>query len=189
MAATNKRAIVLTVDGWGAGYAGPYGNTWLETPACNQLASTGLLLEHVLVDSPRIDAFFASAWTGRHAVLSGRNPELSLVEALAQRQNSSCLITDDRDVIEHPCATAFDRAEFIAPVRSVIAAETVEQTQLARLMAAALMTIEENPVDLTWIHSRGMSGMWDAPQAFREQFGDEEDPPPPEGAASAGRTR
>lgn len=44
-------AIVLVVDRLGAGYLGPYGNTWLETPHWNRLAARSALFEWALTDA------------------------------------------------------------------------------------------------------------------------------------------
>jgi arylsulfatase A-like enzyme len=58
-------------------------------------------------------------------------------------------------------------------------AETPDQTQMGRLFAAAMDLWDESGWDLLWIHSQAMQGAWDAPYSWREQFCDEEDPPPP----------
>jgi hypothetical protein len=179
VAVINRRAIVVTVDGWGAGFLGPYGNTWLETPVCNHLASAAMLLEHALVDSPTVNAFFRGVWAGEHAALPARSRLPSLAEALGTLPASSCLITDAAELAEHPDGKGFDRAELITGPRPETAAATAEQTQLARLTAAALAALEHDPADLVWIHSQGMSGPWDAPSEFRQLFPDEDDPPPP----------
>jgi hypothetical protein len=174
-------ALVLAVDGWGAGFLGPYGNTWLETPACNRLASRGMLVEHALVDAPTIDSFYRAAWGGAHAALPARHVGRPLAEDLRRQGRSSCLITDAPSVAEHALADCFGRAEGIAGTRPREAAESPEQTELARLFAAALSTLEQDPADLIWIHSAAMTAAWDAPQPWRDQFCDEDDPPPPVG--------
>jgi hypothetical protein len=183
--------VVLVVDGWGAGFLGPYGNTWLETPVCNQLAAEGLLLEHVLVDSPTLAGFYQAVWQGAHAVWSPSGRLRGLAERIAERGQASCLITDEREVLEHPAAAGFSRAEWVSPGTVTAAADAVDQTQLARLLATAAATLEEDPPTLCWIHSRGMCAPWDAPRELREQFRDEDDPPlneavnPPTGSVGA----
>ena len=97
------RAIVVAIDGWGAGYLGPYGNTWLETPICNRLASRGMLYEHVLVDAPTIESFYQAVWAGGHAALPNApagTARSSLVELLQSHGRSSCLITDEPRVAD-----------------------------------------------------------------------------------------
>jgi arylsulfatase A-like enzyme len=66
-----RSAVVIVVDRLGAGFLGPYGNTWLDTPAVNSLASRSLLVETVIADSPVLADACGSYWTGRHALASG----------------------------------------------------------------------------------------------------------------------
>ena len=67
-------SIILVVDRLGAGFLGPYGNTWVETQSCNRLASEGLLCEFAVSDSPSLESVYRSYWTGRHA-MDGRPAE------------------------------------------------------------------------------------------------------------------
>jgi arylsulfatase A-like enzyme len=59
-------------------------------------------------------------------------------------------------------------------------ADVAEQTQLARVFASAAQFLQtaREPFCL-WLHGRGMSGPWDAPYSFREQYADENEAPPP----------
>ena len=63
-----RNAIVLMIDRLGSGFVGPYGNTWVETPALNRLASESLLFETVIGDSTRLEQLYDSYWLGTHAV-------------------------------------------------------------------------------------------------------------------------
>src|SRR5205085_8612405 len=59
-------------------------------------------------------------------------------------------------------------------------AETIEETGLFKFFeAASALLREQTRPGLIWLHSRGMSGPWDAPLALRYQFADEDDPDPP----------
>ena len=40
--------VCLVIDRLQAGYVGAYGNTWIETPNLDRLASQSFLLEHAL---------------------------------------------------------------------------------------------------------------------------------------------
>ena len=80
MAGVNS-AIVLVVDRLGAGFLGPYGNTWLETTHFNRLAAQSLVCETAWADSPALDAAYQAMWTGRHAL----EPAPDLDAALAAR--------------------------------------------------------------------------------------------------------
>lgn len=168
-----RSAVVVVVDRWGAGFLGPQGNTWLDTPAVNRLAARSLLCETVVADSPRLEDALAAYWTGRHVLEPRADP--SLIAACGKRGVATVLVTDELLVAEHPLAAAFQQ---IVSVPAVAAAEA-EESGMARLFAAAAEALSQlAPPYWLWIHSRGMSGPWDAPLAFREQFRDEEDPHP-----------
>ncbi len=97
MSSDFPRAVVLILDGLGAGYLGPYGNTWIETPTFNQLASQSWLLEQALIDSPNLELLYRSLWTGRHAALPDASPPSagSLLQRLDRAGVSTLLITDE----------------------------------------------------------------------------------------------
>ncbi|HUE73558.1 MAG TPA: hypothetical protein VMP01_21960, partial [Pirellulaceae bacterium] len=66
-----RSAVVIVVDRLGPAYLGPYGNTWLDTPAFNALASRSLVCETVLAQSPQLADAYRAYWTGS-GVDSGR---------------------------------------------------------------------------------------------------------------------
>src|SRR5262245_15306151 len=105
-------AIVLVVDRLGAGWIGPYGNTWLDTPNFNRLAARSVLCETVITDSPRLDAVYRSYWTGCHAMVpAARAPagsELTDLAMLATAAGkSSVLLTDESAVAEYTKSSGF----------------------------------------------------------------------------------
>ena len=57
--------VVLVLDGLQPAYLGPYGNTWVNTPAWNHLAAESLLLERCWLDAPELADFYRAAWTGQ----------------------------------------------------------------------------------------------------------------------------
>lgn len=57
--------VVLVIDGLQPAYLGPYGNTWVNTPAWNQLAAASLLLERCWLDAPGLPEFYHAAWSGQ----------------------------------------------------------------------------------------------------------------------------
>ena len=68
-------AVCLVIDRLHAGYVGAYGNTWIETPALDRLASRSLLLDQALVDSPDLERLYRSYWQGWHALCRQEPPE------------------------------------------------------------------------------------------------------------------
>lgn len=169
-------AIIFVPDRVGSGFLGPYGNTWVETQSCNWLASEGLLCEFALSDSLALETVYRSYWTGRHA-MDGRKVEETLPEAAAKAGLKTILLTDEPRVAEHPLTAGFAEKILLPASPAQAPATDIEETQTARLTQAAMETIaQQREPYLLWIHSRGMSGAWDAPLGYRNAFRDEEDP-------------
>jgi len=174
-------AIVLAIDRLGAGWLGPYGNTWLETPNFNRLAAQSVLCETVLADSPDLATACRGYWTGRHAMETGDAVASYLGELATAAGAASVLLTDDASVLSNPLGGGFAERRMV-PVSPVErSADEIEQTGLFAFFDAARAAIrEQTRPNLLWLHSRGMSGPWDAPLELRYQFADEEDPEPPD---------
>lgn len=174
-------SIVVTFDRLGAGYLGPYGNTWIETPHFNRLASTASLFEFASAQSPLLEESCRSWWSGRHVLDRCEvNLPQTLPAVLAERGIAATLVTDDASLLEHPLTAAF--AETVPVLHDAAArpADDEGQTEMAQLFAAALAALASSDApQLLWIHCRGMQGAWDAPYPLRRQFADEEDPEPP----------
>src|SRR5215510_6364278 len=100
-------AIVLVIDRLGAGWLGPYGNTWLDTPNFNRLAARSLLCETVLTDSPDLAVACRSFWTGRHALEPISDAANSLLGRATAAGTTSLLLTDETQVFNHPLAAEF----------------------------------------------------------------------------------
>ena len=102
-----NKTVVLTVDRLGAGFLGPYGNTWIETPAMNLLASQSVLFENCLIDSANPFGFLQSLLTGVHAAQMHSQP-LSLPDMVRRQNGTSLLITDDAQLAESEIGNWFD---------------------------------------------------------------------------------
>jgi arylsulfatase A-like enzyme len=194
-------AVVVVVDRLGAGFLGPYGNTWLDTPGFNALASQSFLFEHVLTDSPRLETVYRSYWQGLHAMCAdvadaahaggtresgagesreSRSP-IPLTSRLAARGIHTTLITDEQRLSGLPLAGGFATQTIIDPPEVAHPAADAEDTQMAALFASAIPQIQSAAApSLIWIHSRGMDGPWDAPSELRRRWADEDDPIPPD---------
>lgn len=178
-----KNAIVLVVDRLGAGYLGPYGNTWIDTPNFNRLAAESLLFEFVLADSPHLPLLYRSYWKGLHA-MSDDTAVDSLPESLVATEIHTALVTDDQAVAELKWTDAFNERITLSPSPAMQTAEEVGMTQMAHLFASVVEWLADAPEPyFLWVHSRGMAGPWDAPVDLRNQFADEEDPTPPDTVA------
>ena len=169
--------IVLVIDRLGAGYLGPYGNTWLETPGFNRLGSQSLLCEHLLATSPDLATTYRSYWQGTD---NGR----SLPQLARQAGCHAVLVTDDETVANLPGAADFDELQLVKTEPAQRPADEVEETSFIHLLDAAVAQLEAwkqmDQPQLLWIHARAMNGNWDAPLELRQQFADEDDPTPAE---------
>jgi hypothetical protein len=174
-----KHAVIVVVDRLGAGFLGPYGNTWVETPSLNQLAAESLLVETVISDSPDLDRIYRSWWYGCHAMQQRPRQAESLVALARSSGLPTTLLSDAAALLDDPRAAAFDERISLARPAPDRPAAKIEQTRLAELfMTAAARLAELESPGLFWIHARGMGGCWDAPLDLREQYRDEEDPEP-----------
>jgi len=180
MAAAARSAVVVVVDRLGAGWLGPYGNTWLDTPDFNRLAAQSILCETVIADTPDLAGSYRAHWAGRHAMAPDQEGQPTLAEFAARAGARTVLVSDERQVMDHPLARGFGERRILPEVSAAKSAETIEQTGLFSLFKSARKAIEQQTRPfLLWIHARGMSGPWDAPLELRYQFADEEDPEPP----------
>lgn len=176
--AESKNAICLVIDGWQAGFAGPYGNSWINTPAVNRLAAEGFVFDHALVDSPRLDRLYRSFWRGAHAAVP--DDRLPAGDGLAARLASAgvntTLVTDEPRVAEHPSAADFREIVRLDPSRPVRAAADIAGTQLAEFFSQVLDRLDaaEEPY-LLWAHTSSLLNCWDAPPEYRERYLERED--------------
>lgn len=172
-----RRALVLVIDGWGAGFLGCYGNSWLDTPALDQWACQSVLFEQCVSEclDPRL--LYPHLLEGSHP-LGKANPN-GLITALADADIPIHLLSDDPRLSELRDSTRLTSVETFPEVADA-AAESAEQTTLARFGSVLLDWLEEPArEEVIWAHAQGMLGPWDAPYRFRQDLADEEDPDPP----------
>src|SRR6267142_6278913 len=93
-------AVVLVIDRLGAGWLGPYGNTWLDTPNFNRLAARSVLCETVVADSPDLDMSCRGYWTGRHAMELSDDGSATLADLAASAGTTPLLLTDDARILD-----------------------------------------------------------------------------------------
>jgi len=183
-------AVCLVIDRLHLGYLGAYGNTWIETPEFDRLASQGFVFDQFVIDSPRLELLCRSCWQGVHALAptgAGREQVL-LPSLLGERGLRTALLTDEPRVAGHPLAHAFGQVLEIDAMPMADAAQTVEETHLAHCFAELIDWLRgaREPFFL-WCHWKGLGAAWDAPLERRRAYADEEDPPPPESAVVPNR--
>ena len=177
-------ALILVIDGLGAGCLGPYGNTWIETPALNHLAAESLLAERSWAVRTSFGQAYDTLWHGADALVDTDVHERNLVAQLDSQGVVTRLLTDEPKLIDHTAAAAFaEQLELDVPERDDLAAQW-DETHLARFFAEAVAAVETLPENaLLWLHTRGLGIPWDAPLSYRARYVDEDDPDPSESPA------
>ena len=169
-----RNAVVLVIDRLGANMLSAYGNTMFETENFNRLAARSIVFDHAIAPTTQLETAYKSFW-------SGRLKKKSLMEIAGAHGISSALLTDDEAIENHELSRSFDRVIPIRTNSSTKLGSSVEQTELAGFFAQATQWLSAlEPGSLTWLHSRGLSGAWDAPYELRCRFADSEDPDPPD---------
>jgi len=172
-----RRALVLVVDGWGAGFLGCYGNSWLDTPALDQWACQSVLFEQCQAECPAPLDLYPHIFEGSPPF--GPTQPNGLMSVLADADIPVHLLSDDPRLLTLRDTTRLTSVETFPEVADV-AAEAPEETTLARFAGVLLDWLEEPArEEIIWAHARGLLGPWDAPYSFRANLADEEDPDPP----------
>jgi len=176
--------LCLVLDRLHAGYLGAYGNSWIETPELDRLASAAFVFDQCRTDSPCLKHLYRSYWQGWHAACPEpeQSQEMALPSLLAQSGLHTALLGDDLDVLRFPPARSFaEQVEFDWTSTGTPAA-SIEETQMAGAFAQLIDWLQQRPANpfFAWCHLAGLGREWDAPREFRERYRDEEDPEPDE---------
>ena len=173
-------AICLVVDRLQAGCLGAFGNSWIETPSFDRLASQSMVFDQMLIDTPRLETLCRSYWQGLHAFCPAANRP-TLAALLREAGVESGLLTDARSIQELPLAGDFDEiVQIDPPLRMQMAGEgRFHQTHLARCFVQIIDWLQAAPRPfLLWCHLASLGEIWDAPPEFRQRYWEEGDPPP-----------
>ncbi|MEM6329355.1 MAG: sulfatase-like hydrolase/transferase [Planctomycetota bacterium] len=173
-----RNTILLTIDGLRAAALGAYGNTWHPTPALDQLACGSVLVEWAFAET-------ADPLT-IHRQLA------DLLPPADWRQ----VVTDDpaaaETLTQNPSnASRFDSVLQLETPAPAAAAEAIPDTALAVAFAGFVEAVEAanlggaSDSKTLWLHTRGLTGPWDAPAEVIARLVDEDDPAPPESTAPA----
>ncbi|MCC6494147.1 MAG: sulfatase-like hydrolase/transferase [Pirellulales bacterium] len=197
-------AVVIAIDGLRASALGAYGNSWYPTPAMDELASQAQVLDWMWCPGPDLAQFYAACWrlgeastppTGSEqrdsrgtgdSSLATPGDSATLPRLLIASGVQPVVLTDVPEIAALAERVAFNDVRLLE-LSSSSTAQTVEQTELARLFAVAADELaqwgaghsaaEPRNGRLLWLHARGLHGRWDAPAELREQLREEGDPP------------
>lgn len=168
--------IILNLDGLGARFLGPYGNTWLETPAINHFVSEGMLFENAFSETTVPGQSLRSMLLGHFA--AERNLTVETTSRLFSNFSDAVLI-GDTDLSEMGNVADFFDTRIEIPPENESRVENWSDTHLATLFAtlSSGLTDIKSPF-LACINSSSLLKTWDAPYSMAEQFAMEEDPEP-----------
>ncbi|MDR0610350.1 MAG: sulfatase-like hydrolase/transferase [Planctomycetaceae bacterium] len=154
----------LSIDGFHSGMIGAYGNSWIQTPSLDRLASQSVLFDRCYVETLDLSLLFDSLWRFR------------------QQKERTVLLTDDNDIFFHAKANNFDKRYRLKPFESQEPVSSLEETQFFTAFAAALDLFREQKHSskpcFLWTHLQGFRGRWDFPISYRESHRGDEDPVP-----------
>lgn len=177
--ATSPHIIVIVVDRLGCGWLGPYGNTWVETPALNRLATESALHEFAISDSHDLAAVYRSYLSGIPAWRMAEATESTLPQLARAAGYDTHFITDASDVAHHPLVEAFEQVDLLTWTKPPRTAAESNKTRLAEVFSAASESLgASGKPKFLWIHAAAMNAVWDAPRELRERVAAEDDPAP-----------
>ncbi|MCL2349035.1 MAG: sulfatase-like hydrolase/transferase [Planctomycetaceae bacterium] len=178
-----KSVICLLVDRLHIGYIGAYGNTEVETPFMDRLASESFVADRFYIDSTVVAGFCRSFWHGKHAVCDASFfNEPTLMQRLNDIGCLTILLTDDQQIAFSPDAGDFSDVQFFEAAKNTKPCDDVAQTYLCSVMATIMATAQslaesKKPFFLC-CPIRGFAGNWDFPVVFREKYCGDDDPEP-----------
>ena len=161
-----RNYLCISIDGLQSGMVGAYGNTWIQTPTLDSLASQSAVFDRFYASSMDLPNIFTELWQfpqGYHKIL----------------------LTDDTEVFLHENADLFDEKHRLESKRRTRPAGKIEDTQFFRNMAttADLLRNQTGKPFFLWAHCAGFRGVWDFPLSYRRRYQIDEDPDPYAGVA------
>jgi arylsulfatase A-like enzyme len=181
--ATPPRLLVVTIDRLPAWMLAAYGATWVATPSLDSLAARGVVFDRVITPSP------AAPDTFHDLLAATRQDGQTVLAAAAAGGWQPVFVTDDATMAADMTAGDVGPAASVRLVEAVAkdgSEEDEAQTNIARLVDAALELIASGDHRLVWCHVGSLGVAWDAPERYRDRYIDPEDPPPPTGARVPG---
>ena len=180
--ASKRNAIVLLIDGLNPTFLSPYGCSWINTPALDQLAAQSVVFERSVCETIDPAESITSFLSGRHPLMSDsqNNGDFHLLQSCRDLGIQSVLLTDNPSQCTK-FQVWFDRVVSLPPAseESGTAAQDIAATHLAKCFAVVMDELprQASPF-LAIIHVTSLARIWDAPSAMRHIHRDEDDPEP-----------
>ena len=150
---------------------GLYGNTALETPAFDRVASEGITFDFAFSHSCDLPA----ALDRMMADPNGDNGQ-SITDWVDGR---TVMVTDCQIAAQSATKAHFETIVDVRASDTGKPAASIAETHAAEFFSASIQAVEElSDGDLLWLHFSGLSQVWDAPREMRLEFTGEDDPEP-----------
>lgn len=163
---SQRRALVISVQGLSPAALEPYGCSWLHTEALNRLAAQSLVSERCLADSLDPREVLCSLWTGTHAARrAARDAPWQQTSVAGIDPAEAILISDADEIFQSPLADVFANQITSADAATTDDAlpEDIEDTLAGRLFAEAINAATDPEYRLVWVHATSLVRRWDAP--------------------------
>ncbi|HMO13516.1 MAG TPA: sulfatase-like hydrolase/transferase [Pirellulaceae bacterium] len=175
--------IVISIDGLSPRYLGPYGNTWLDTPAINALAAKGILFENIIAEQLQPQQALRSTFDSWE---TSKQPDSQQALGFQEREFRSILISQSPNAESaQDWSNIFDEIQHVN-LNQWTRAENWSETNLANLFAVLIQQLGElhtcpesadHPF-FVWCDSQALLNCWDAPEILAQQFYAADDPAP-----------
>jgi arylsulfatase A-like enzyme len=164
------KAIVLIARGLQLGALGCYGNSWLDTPALDTLATEGVVFDHHFADNAD-PAGARRAWRSGRYHLTGAAPAArpDLLDALRKQGAHTCLIVDGSGSDFPELTEGWNEV-----VRVSAAADEMPLDATLEAVGAALERLEQRDNWLLWIDLATLLPPWNVPAEILEAYFTEE---------------
>lgn len=184
------------IDGLSPRYLSPYGCTWVQTPAMDQLAAESITFERAVAEAVDLPLINQSVMSGWHPLACQQGePGFEAVDGCRKAGVESWLLTDDPELLKSverrlESTGGFDHIVALpSAVQFEQSAESIEDTHLAACFAQVIQELpQRSPPFLLVVHLTSLAQVWDAPLAMREKHRDEEDPDAPDFVLPPNRT-
>jgi hypothetical protein len=189
-----RPCILITVEGLGTNLLGCYGGAVSQTPNIDEFAASSIVFDQCWINSldaaETIRSMLIGASALKHDVSceehasTDASKSFSLASLLGQYEGRSRFVSDAVELAEQTFLDCFDDVDFVDfDSEAITAADTIEQTRIAKLIQIAITKLFEESEDvvelgLLWIHCKGLKTIWDAPYELRTIPCDEDDPLP-----------
>ncbi len=181
-----RSAVCFVVDGLHSGFLGAYGNAGILSPNCDRLACESVLFDRYYLNSTDLASTYREFWFGRHPGADDENEgadENNLPERLTKEGYRTILLTDEPTIADTVWADGFAEVCLIDAANSPQVTDSPEETGFFRLLTAVFEKLAEIPDPdkepfFLWCHWKGFAGAWDFPLSCREEYVEDEDPPP-----------